>query len=387
MLEGAHVAVGVTGSIAAVRVVELVHELRRRGAAVRGVMSADATGIIHPWAVEFATEAPVITEITGAVEHIELCGADGWADVLLIAPATANTVGKLAAAVDDTPVTTTAQTAIGAGVPVVIAPAMHAPMYDHPGTTQALSTLTEWGIDLVDPVLAEGKAKIATTEAIVTAVARAAGAQPLAGEHVVVTAGATREPIDPIRVLTNRASGATGRAVAQAAAVAGADVTVIHDGGPLPYAEVVAVETAAEMAEAAVEAAATADLFIAAAAVGDYTTEAAASKIKSGSPLTVEFEPTDKVVDAVRTAAPELAMVCFKAEVADEQTLLEEAQTLRERTGALFVVANQASVMGAETTTVRLVGSGADAPITGDKPTVAAAIVEAVVTARSEDDE
>ena len=387
MLEGAHVAVGVTGSIAAVRVVELVHELRRRGAAVRGVMSADATGIIHPWAVEFATEAPVITEITGAVEHIELCGADGWADVLLIAPATANTVGKLAAAVDDTPVTTTAQTAIGAGVPVVIAPAMHAPMYDHPGTTQALRTLTEWGIDLVDPVLAEGKAKIATTEAIVTAVARAAGAQPLAGEHVVVTAGATREPIDPIRVLTNRASGATGRAVAQAAAVAGADVTVIHDGGPLPYAEVVAVETAAEMAEAAVEAAATADLFIAAAAVGDYTTEAAASKIKSGSPLTVEFEPTDKVVDAVRTAAPELAMVCFKAEVADEETLLEEAQTLRERTEALFVVANQASVMGAETTTVRLVGAGADAPITGDKPTVAAAIVEAVVTARSEDDE
>lgn len=387
MLEGAHVAVGVTGSIAAVRVVELVHELRRRGATVRGVMSADATGIIHPWAVEFATEAPVITEITGAVEHIELCGADGWADVLLIAPATANTVGKLAAAVDDTPVTTTAQTAIGAGVPVVIAPAMHAPMYDHPGTTQALSTLTEWGIDLVDPVLAEGKAKIATTEAIVTAVARAAGAQPLAGEHVVVTAGATREPIDPIRVLTNRASGATGRAVAQAAAVAGADVTVIHDGGPLPYAEVVTVETAAEMAEAAVEAATTADLFIAAAAVGDYTTEAAAAKIKSGSPLTVEFEPTDKVVDAVRTAAPELAMVCFKAEVADEQTLLEEAHDLRERTDALFVVANQASVMGAETTTVRLVGTGAGDPITGDKPTVAAAIVEAVVSARSEDDE
>jgi len=387
MLEGAHVAVGVTGSIAAVRVVELVHELRRRGAAVRGVMSADATGIIHPWAVEFATEAPVITEITGAVEHIELCGADGWADVLLIAPATANTVGKLAAAVDDTPVTTTAQTAIGAGVPVVIAPAMHAPMYDHPGTTQALTTLTEWGIDLVDPVLAEGKAKIATTEAIVTAVARAAGDQPLAGEHVVVTAGATREPIDPIRVLTNRASGATGRAVAQAAAVAGADVTVIHDGGPLPYAEVTTVETAAEMAEAAVEAAATADVFIAAAAVGDYTTEAAASKIKSGTPLTVEFEPTDKVVDAVRTAAPELAMVCFKAEVADEETLLAEAQTLRERTDALFVVANQASVMGAETTTVRLVGTGAEGPITGDKPSVAAAIVEAVVTARSEDDE
>jgi len=387
MLEGTNVAVGVTGSIAAVRVVELVHELRRRGASVRGVMSADAAGIIHPWAVEFATEAPVVTEITGAVEHIELCGSDGWADVLLIAPATANTVGKLAAAVDDTPVTTTAQTAIGAGVPVVIAPAMHAPMYDHPGTTEALATLRGWDIDLVDPVLAEGKAKIATTEAIVTAVARAAGDQPLAGERVVVTAGATREPIDPIRVLTNRASGTTGRTVAQAAAVAGAQVTVIHDGGPLPYADVRSVETAAEMTEAAVDVVDDADLFIAAAAVGDYTTEAAASKIKSGSPLTVEFEPTDKVVDAVRVAAPILDMVCFKAEVDDEQTLLAEAEALRERTESLFVVANEATVMGAASTTVHLVGSGPDAPISGEKSAVAAAIIDAVVTARSEDDE
>ncbi len=130
-----------------------------------------------------------------------------------------------------------------------------------------------------------------------------------------------------------------------------------------------------------------ADLFIAAAAVGDYTTEAAASKIKSGSPLTVEFEPTDKVVDAVRAAAPALDMVCFKAEVDDEQTLLAEAQALRERTESLFVVANEATVMGAASTTVHLVGSGPDGPISGEKSAVAAAIIDAVVTARSEDDE
>ena len=104
MLSGVNVALGVTGSIAAVKTVELAHELRRQGANVRAVVTDSATGIVHPWAVEFATENDVVTELTGAVEHVELCGVDGWADVFLIAPATANTVGKIAAAIDDSPV-------------------------------------------------------------------------------------------------------------------------------------------------------------------------------------------------------------------------------------------------------------------------------------------
>lgn len=136
MLEGVNVALGVTGSIAAVKTVELAHELRRQGAEVRGVMTGSAQGIIHPWAVEFATDNEVVTEITGSVEHVELCGNDGWADVFLIAPTTANTVGKIAGAVDDTPVTTCATTALGADTPVVIAPAMHEPMYDHPASSR-----------------------------------------------------------------------------------------------------------------------------------------------------------------------------------------------------------------------------------------------------------
>ena len=106
MLAGVNVALGVCGSIAAVKVVELAHELRRRGAAVRAVMTPAARNIVHPWAVEFATESDVVTEITGRVEHVDLCGRDGWADVFLVAPATANTIGKVAAAVDDSPVTT-----------------------------------------------------------------------------------------------------------------------------------------------------------------------------------------------------------------------------------------------------------------------------------------
>src|SRR6056297_1339254 len=156
MLDGVNVALAVSGSIAAVKTVELAHELRREGATVRAVLTGAATGIVHPWAVEFATENDVVTEITGRVEHVELCGREGWADVLLVAPATANTVGKMAAAIDDTPVTTTATTALGADIPIVVVPAMHEPMYDHPGVLDALDQLEDWGVAFAEPRIEEG---------------------------------------------------------------------------------------------------------------------------------------------------------------------------------------------------------------------------------------
>ncbi len=363
MLEGVNVALGVTGSIAAVKTVELAHELRRQGASVRAVMSPSATGIIHPWAVEFATENDVVTEITGRVEHVDLCGREGWADVFLIAPATANTVGKIASAVDDTPVTTTATTALGAGVPVVIAPAMHEPMYDHPGVLEAIERVEEWGVDFVDPRIEEGKAKIATEEAIVTAVARATTPQDLAGKHVVVTSGATSESIDPIRVLTNRASGSTGRAVARACYVRGADVTLVHDGPEVDYADTVSVESAAEMLAAVEGAVSDADALISAAAISDYTVDAADTKLRSGEPRTLDLEPTPKLLDSIRQAHPELPMVGFKAETAaDNAAMVQQAAALRDRVDLAFVVANDASVMGKDETRALLVDAVTDTP-------------------------
>jgi len=347
MLSGVNVALGVTGSIAAVKVVELAHELRRRGASVRAVMTGSAQRIVDPWAVEFATDNPVVTEITGSVEHVDLCGRDGWADVFLIAPATANTVGKIAGAIDDTPVTTCATTALGANVPVVVAPAMHEPMYDHPGVLDAIDRVESWGVDFVDPRVEEGKAKIATEEAIAVETARAAGDAPLAGDHVVVTSGATSEPIDPVRVLTNRSSGRTGRAVAAACYVAGADVTLVHDGDDVPYADTVAVETAAEMLAATREACAGADALVSAAAVSDYTVEASDEKIRSGQDLTLDLEPTPKLIDEVRDAYPDLAIVGFKAETSgDDDAMVEAARKTLDRADLSFVVANDAGVMG-----------------------------------------
>jgi len=379
MLAGVNVALGVSGSIAAVKVVELAHELRRQGANVRAVMTPAATDIIHPWAVDFATDEPVVTEITGDVEHVELCGREGWADVLLLAPATANTAGKIASAVDDTPVTTCATTALGAGVPVVMAPAMHEPMYDHPGVLDALDTLEAWGVTFADPRVEEGKAKIAAEAEIVTEVARATTPDTLAGTHVVVTAGATKERIDPIRILTNRASGKTGRAVARACYVRGADVTLVHDGDDVSYADVLAVETADEMIAACREAAVTADALISAAAISDFTADAVDEKIRSGSPLSVDLRPTPKLLDSVREAHPHLPLVGFKAETSgDDAAMVAEAERIRDRVDLAFVVANDASVMGEEYTRVLLVGSPGTDPeeASGTKDVVAGRIAD-----------
>ncbi len=358
MLAGRNVALGVTGSIAAVRTVELAHEFRRHGAAVRAVTTDEATGIITPEALEFATDHPVVTELTGQVEHVDLCGREGWADVLLIAPATANTIGKLASAIDDTPVTTCGTTAYGADVPVVIAPAMHDPMYDHPGIDDAIERLESWGTEFVPPRREEGKAKIADDEAIVSYVSRATGDRPLAGSHVVVTSGPTRESVDPVRVLTNRASGKTGRAVAQACFAAGAEVTVVHDGGELPYASVEQVETGAQMREAVIEAAAEADAVVSAAAIGDFELSTAEEKLDSGRAYELELSPAPKLLDTVRESYPDLAIVGFKAEhdPPDDDHLVAAARDQIERVGAAFVVANDAAVMGEETTRALLVG-------------------------------
>ena len=369
MLQGANVALGVTGSIAAVKTVELAHELRRQGASVRAVTTDGARSIIHPWALEYATGHDVVTELTGSVEHVELCGVDGWADVLLVAPATANTVGKIAAAVDDTPVTTCATTALGANVPVVVAPAMHEPMYDHPGVLDAIERVESWGVDFVDPRIEEGKAKIASEEAIVTDVARATTDRPLADRHVVVTSGATTESIDPVRTLSNRASGRTGRAVARACYVRGADVTLVHSGPDVPYAAVRHVENAAEMIDVVTDVGQEADALVSAAAISDYTVESRPEKIPSGQErLTLELEPTPKLIDSVREAHPELPIVGFKVESdADDDRLVERARETMQRAGLAFVVANDASVMGADRTRALIVDEEDATEYEGDK--------------------
>lgn len=356
MLSGYTVGLGVTGSIAAVKTVELAHELRRLGADIRAISSPSASSIIHPWSLEFATGQPVVTEITGAVEHVELFGHDGIADCLLIAPATANTIGKIVAAIDDTPVTTCATTAIGTGLPIILAPAMHEPMYDHPGVIENIDRLDDYGVSIVPPRIEEGKAKIAAEADIALEVVRAVTPSPLAGAEVVVTSGPTTERIDPVRVLTNRSSGRMGRAVAKGCYAAGASVTLIHDGPDVRYATVERVESGAEMREATLAAVDGADALISAAAISDFTVEEASEKRRSGTPFSLEFQPEPKLIDAVRTAQPDMPIVGFKLEPgADDDALVAAARETLDRVDLAFVVANDATVLGADEARVLLV--------------------------------
>src|SRR6266480_5519613 len=163
-LSGKKIALLVSSSVASFKAPEIARELMRHGADVYVVMSPSTERMIGSDLLEWATGNPVVRELTGKLEHIALAGkSSGHVDLVLISPATANTIGKLASGIDDTPVTTVAATAIGSRIPVVIAPAMHEPLYDHPLVQENVQRLKKIGVEFVEPEMIEGKAKIAST--------------------------------------------------------------------------------------------------------------------------------------------------------------------------------------------------------------------------------
>ena len=184
-LMGKLIVLCVTGSIACVETVKLCHALRRKGAEVQAVMSSAACGLIHPDALTYATSRDTITNISGHVEHVTYCGDAGLANLVLIAPATANTISKIACGIDDTPPTTFVTTALGNSrekMPILLVPAMHEAMYRHPALPHHLSLLSQWGITIIHPRIEEGKAKIAENNTIVLACERACSSHSLAGK-------------------------------------------------------------------------------------------------------------------------------------------------------------------------------------------------------------
>src|SRR5674536_398734 len=269
-LEGKTVIVGVTGSIAAVETIKLIRKLRRMGAAVHVVTTLAARRIIHTNALEYASQNPVINELTGKVEHVAFLGKGGSADLLLIAPCTANTIGKIARGIDDTPVTTCAVTAIGSGKPVVIVPAMHLSMYSQPFVKENIDRLGEL-VHFVWPRIEEDRAKFADMSEIVLTVERLLSRWDLAKKKVLITSGATIEALDPIRILTTRSSGRTGREIAYEAFRRGADVTIVHNSNA-QLVNQIHVESAAEMSNAVLtELDKGYDIFINTAAISDLS--------------------------------------------------------------------------------------------------------------------
>lgn len=374
-LENKTIILGVTGSIAAVETIKLARELRRKGASVRGVMSKAACGIIHPDALTYACDYPAITSISGMIEHVKYCGIGGEADLLLVAPATANTICKIAAGIDDTPVTTFTTTAIGRGMPLVVVPAMHESMYNHPAVRDSIEKLKGWGIAVLDPRVEENKAKIPSNTDIILTVERALSKGPLSGKKVLVTSGACIEEIDDVRIMTTRSSGAMGRELALAAFRLGADVTVIHGGEEIPLVRNVRIRSAGDMREAVMAEIESGDpdYYVSAAAISDYAPERFDGKIPSGREATIELRVLPKLIDEVKERS-KAAVIAFKLGRNEEGKAKEMIKS-----GFAMVAVNEPESMGGESGEYRLFTASGEKFVSGSKEEVAAAIWEEIL--------
>ena len=350
-LKGMRVALCITGSVAAVQSSEIARALMRRGAEVLAVMSPMATKIIHPHLMEWATGNEVITELTGKIEHVALVGEHSLkVDLVLVAPATANTISKIACGIDDTTVTSVVSTAFGSNCPIIIVPAMHQSMYNHPIVTKNVKELKALGVGFAGPRFEEGKAKIAKTEEIVDAVIRMLTVtQDFSGLNVLITAGATLEHIDPVRVITNKSSGKMGVAITEEALSRGADVTLVYGSGteaPPSRAHVLRVESTRQMHEAVVSELNSRkyDLVIAVAAAADWTSEKPFSyKVSSHElrSLDLKLKPTAKIIDSVKKVSPGTFLVAFRAEYRlPKKNLIESAYDRLLKANADIIVVN-----------------------------------------------
>lgn len=368
-LQNRTIALCVTGSVAAVECASLARILMRHGAEVFPVMSSMAQKIIHPYLLEWATGNEVVTELTGKIEHIALAGKhDEHVDLIIIAPATANTIGKVASGIDDTPVTTTVSSALGAGIPVLIVPAMHESMYNHPAVLENIEKLKKFGVQVMSPRLEEAKAKIPDSSLIIEKVFALLGPNDLEGKRFVVTAGPTRGWIDRVRFISNPSTGKMGIAIALEILARGGVVHLIlgptSEKAPLE-AEVTKVETSEEMLKEVMNTLSENEIacFISAAAVLDFVPEKMIDeKMQSGQNLTINLVPSSKIIKEVRKKYKDLLIVGFKVEsgLSDEELEIRAREKIREGICDL-VVANdekrEGVAFGTDTNEVLVVGS------------------------------
>jgi len=353
--------VGVSGGIAAYKAAELVRELQRQAVEVHVVMTEAAQKFVQPLTFGALTGHKVITSLwdepgsgEGQAEQngIDHIAEAQWCEALVVAPATANTLAKFAHGVADDFLSTMY---LATPAPVVVAPAMNVNMWNHAATQANLETLRQRGVFVVEPGTGElacgmvGEGRMAEPADIAAAVLGMLGRRnDLAGEIALVTAGGTREALDPVRYIGNRSSGKMGYALAEAASSRGAKIVLVS--GPTnlhvpPRCELVSVTTAEEMREAVLARMNEATLIIKAAAVADYRpVNIAGQKLRRSGPLTVDLEPTEDILaEVVRRRRPGQLIVGFAAET---ERLMENGRAKLMRKGADAIVVNDVGVEG-----------------------------------------
>jgi len=345
-LSGKRIVLCVAGSVAVYKAIELARLLMRHGGNVVCVASSAATKLVRPDYFKWATGNPVITRLTGDLEHIEIADYKR-SDLIIVYPGTANTLGKLANGIDDTPVSTVLTVAFGSGIPIVMGLAMHESMYYNKAVRKNIDFL-KGKVDFVSPVMIEGKAKAAEPEDVLEFVLKKFGfSSILHKKRILMTAGPTVEYIDPVRVVTNLSTGRTGVLLASELVSAGAKVTLVYGPGtatPPSGAKVIPVKTSKEMFDAVKkEMKKKFDVVILAAAASDYTVRNnSKTKIKSSKKsLVIKLKQAPKIIDHIKKWQKNVFLVGFKAETNLSKKKLEESarKKLRE-TKADLIIAN-----------------------------------------------
>jgi phosphopantothenoylcysteine decarboxylase/phosphopantothenate--cysteine ligase len=339
-LAGKKIVLCISGSVAAYKSIELARLFMRHGADVTCVASKAATDLIKPSYFKWATGNEVITKLTGELEHIKIADYK-QSDLIVVYPCTANTLGKLAHGIDDTPISTILSVGFGSKIPIVIALAMHQAMYDNLAVKRNIEFLKR-KVDFIGPHITEGKAKAAEPEEVLNFVLKKFGSSSkLRGKRVLITAGPTVEYIDPVRVITNQSTGKTGVLLAAELVSAGAKVTFIYGPGKEPPPKgikLVRVETSKEMFDAVKkEMKQKFDIVVLAAAVSDYTPEKSnKTKIKSvPNKILIKLKRVPKIIDEIKKIRRDVFLVGFKAEtntptaklINDSRKKLKESKT------------------------------------------------------------
>lgn len=357
MLKGKKIVLGVTGGIAVYKAVDLVSRLRKQGAEVRVVMTDHAQQFVTPLTFKEISGNKVAVSMWDSnqefnVEHISLAN---WADVFVVAPATANIIAKMACGIADDLLSTTL---LAAQAPVIVCPAMNTGMYENPATQENMAKLQQWGVTIMPPAVGmlacgvAGPGRLPEPQQIVEFInnffAKREG--DMCGLKVLVTAAGTREPIDPVRFVGNRSSGKMGYAIAQAAAERGAEVLLVTGPSALAVPPNVAakkVETTKEMLDACMEVYADVDIVIKAAAVADYRPQNVADqkiKKRNDDALTVVMDKNPDILKELGMRKEKQILVGFAAET---QNLLENAKEKIIKKNLDMIVANDVTAAGA----------------------------------------
>lgn len=345
-LSGKKIVLCVAGSVAAYKSIELARLLMRHGAKVTCVMSSASTKMIQPDYMKWATGNDVITKLTGKLEHINIADYKK-SDLIIVYPATANTLGKLANGIDDTPISTVLTVGFGSKTPIVMALAMHASMYDNIAVKKNISFLKN-EIDFMTPNMIEGKAKVSEPEEVLDFVLNKFGlSSKLYGKKILITVGPTIEQIDPVRAITNQSSGKTGVSLAKELVSAGAKVTFVYGPGneiPPKGAKIINVVTSNQMFNAVKkELKNKFDIVIMAAAVADYIPKnPSKKKIKSSKTnISITLKKAPKIIDQIKKIQKNVLLVGFKAETnVTNIELIKSAKKKLKESSSDMIIAN-----------------------------------------------